>query len=54
MEGYNDYVDSSKLYSQAEKAIMHANQRDKQNSRLSNRSSHQQDAKPVEEQSLDD
>jgi len=29
MEGYNDYVDSSKQYAQAAKDIMYGNQRDK-------------------------
>lgn len=50
MDGYNDYVDNTKQYVQADKAMKYGNQRDKQNSRLSNRSSHPQDVKQVDEQ----
>lgn len=49
MDGYNDYVDSSKQYGQGEKAAKYGGQRDKQNSRLSNRSSHAQEGKQVDE-----
>lgn len=49
MEGYNDYVDNSKQYAQPDKAIKYGGQRDKQNSRLSNRSSHPQDVKQGDE-----
>lgn len=51
MEGYSDYVDYSKEYAQAAKEKMNygsnpsGNQRDKQNSRLSNRSAQDQDLK---------
>ena len=52
MEGYNDYVDYGKDYAQAavEKGMKYAsaNQREKQNSRLSNRSAHDQEVKADE------
>ena len=55
MDGsYNDYVDSSKQYAQPEKAAKYGNQqREKQSSRLSNRSSHDQEVRHIDDQQLE-